>query len=89
MSTSPAPRLTTTHASIVGHSNNASSAAAFSGTFLPPRIPSSAVTSNFALLSWMRLLSALAENPPKTTECGAPMRAHASMAIASSGTIGR
>jgi hypothetical protein len=28
----------------------------------------------------MRLRSASAENPPKTTECGAPMRAHASIA---------
>ena len=30
-----------------------------------------------------------AEKAPKTTECGAPMRAHASIAIGSSGIIGR
>jgi hypothetical protein len=30
-----------------------------------------------------------AENPPKTTECTAPMRAQASIAMAASGTIGR
>jgi hypothetical protein len=29
-----------------------------------------------------------AENPPNTTECGAPMRAHASIATAASGIIG-
>ena len=33
--------------------------------------------------------SASAENPPKTTECGAPSRAHASIATAASGIIGR
>ena len=40
-----------------------------------------------ATASWsvMRSTSALAENPPKMTECTAPMRAQASMAIGSSG----
>ena len=33
-------------------------------------------------------LNASDENPPKTTECAAPIRAQASMAIAASGTIG-
>jgi hypothetical protein len=33
------------------------------------------------------MLSAL--NPPNTTECTAPIRAHASMAIAASGIVGR
>ena len=32
--------------------------------------------------------SASAEKPPKTTVCGAPMRAQASMAIGSSGIMG-
>jgi hypothetical protein len=29
------------------------------------------------------------EKPPKTTECGAPIRAHANIAAGSSGIIGR
>ena len=36
----------------------------------------------------MRDKSASAEKPPKTTECGAPIRAHANIAIAASGIIG-
>ena len=36
----------------------------------------------------MRDASESREKPPKTTVCTAPIRAHASMAIASSGTIG-
>jgi hypothetical protein len=39
--------------------------------------------------SWMRFFSDSAEKPPKTTLWMAPMRAQASMAMASSGTIGR
>jgi hypothetical protein len=38
-------------------------------------------------MSWSRSVSESAENPPKTTVCGAPIRAHASIAIAASGTI--
>ena len=37
----------------------------------------------------MRSLTASGEKPPKTTLCGAPMRAQASIATASSGIIGR
>ena len=37
--------------------------------------------------SSIRSRRASAENPPNTTECTAPTRAHASMAIAASGTI--
>jgi hypothetical protein len=37
----------------------------------------------------MRSRSALAEKPPNTTECAAPIRAQASMAMAASGIIGR
>ena len=37
----------------------------------------------------MRSASAWAEKPPKTTLCGAPLRAQASMATAASGIIGR
>ena len=76
------------HASMVGHSNIASSAAALSATFRPPRTPSSAVSSSLAPQSWIRPLSAEAEKPPKTIEWIAPIRAQASIAIASSGIIG-
>ena len=38
--------------------------------------------------SSMRLASSLAAKPPKTTEWIAPIRAHASIAITASGTIG-
>jgi hypothetical protein len=44
--------------------------------------------TSLAWESWMRPASASAEKPPKTTVCGAPIRAHASMAIGSSGIIG-
>ena len=40
------------------------------------------------LASLVRSATASAEKPPNTTECMAPMRAQASMAIAASGTIG-
>ena len=36
----------------------------------------------------MRDSKASAENPPNTTECGAPIRAHANIATAASGIIG-
>ncbi len=36
----------------------------------------------------MRAASSAAANPPKTTECTAPSRAVASMAITACGTIG-
>jgi hypothetical protein len=75
--------------SIVGHSNSAVSASALSGTTRPPRMPSSAVMSIFEPQSWMRSRRAAAEKPPKTTEWIAPMRAQASIAIGSSGIIGR
>ena len=38
--------------------------------------------------SLMRSMSESGEKPPNTTEWGAPMRAHASIATGSSGTIG-
>ena len=36
----------------------------------------------------MRTASSLAANPPKTTECTAPIREQASMVMTASGTIG-
>ena len=67
---------------------SASSTLAFSGTFLPPRTPSSAVITTLDLQSMMRPASASGEKPPNTTEWMAPMRAQASMATAASGIIG-
>jgi hypothetical protein len=40
------------------------------------------------LASLARSVIACGAKPPKITLCGAPMRAHASMATASSGTMG-
>ncbi len=47
------------------------------------------VMSTRALQSSMRLARASEEKPPNTTECTAPMRAHASMAMGSCGGRGR
>ena len=47
-----------------------------------------AVTMTLVSASLQRSRSESDEKPPKTTECAAPMRAHASIAIGSSGTIG-
>jgi hypothetical protein len=70
-------------------SGSASSTFFFSGTIPPRRYEPSAVTSAIAPLSLIRsrMLSEL--NPPKTTECTAPIRAQASIAIAASGMFGR
>ena len=90
MLTLPVPaRCTTIMSLTVGHSSSASSALAFKGTNRPPRSPSSAVITMVDWQSWMRSRSDLAENPPNTTLWIAPMRAQASMEIASSGIIGR
>jgi len=61
---------------------------ALSGTARPPRIPSFAVISTLQPASSTRSRSEAAEKPPNTTECTAPMRAHASIANAVSGIIG-
>ena len=70
-------------------SATATSALALSGTAAPRRQPPSAVMSTLASASLMRSARASGEKPPNTTEWGAPMRAHASRAIGSSGIIGR
>ena len=51
-------------------------------------VEEAAVISVEQLESSMRSFSASGENPPNTTECTAPMRAHASMATAASGIMG-
>ncbi len=68
--------------------SSARSTLAFSGTLRPPRRPSSAVMTSFESQSLMRPARDSGEKPPKTMECGAPMRAQASMATAASGIIG-
>ena len=50
--------------------------------------PQEAETMTFGVASLMRVASSLAAKPPNTTECTAPMRAQANMAIRASGTIG-
>jgi len=50
--------------------------------------PALADRITFGLASSMRIASSFAANPPNTTECIAPMRAQASIAITASGTIG-
>ena len=62
---------------------------AFSGMLLPARSEMLAVMSSLQAESLMRPASASALNPPNTTEWIAPMRAQASMAMGSSGIIGR
>ena len=52
-------------------------------------IPQDAVTTTFGRASSMRTASSWGANPPKTTECTAPIRAQASIAITASGIIGR
>ena len=51
-------------------------------------IPQDAETMTFGFASSIRLASSWAAKPPKTTEWIAPIRAHASIAITASGTIG-
>ena len=64
------------------------SALSFSGMMPPRRQPPSAVIITLDWESSMRSRSDSALNPPNTMLWGAPMRAQASMAMASSGTMG-
>ena len=66
----------------------ASSTIALIGSARPPRICSSAVMIAVAPASMIRSCSDFAEKPPKTTECVAPIRAHACMAATPSTDIG-
>lgn len=80
MSTLPPVRFTTTTQSTPPTFSIAASTLAFSGTFLPPRRPSSAVMTTFESQSLMRWARLSGEKPPNTTEWIAPIRAQASMA---------
>ena len=66
-----------------------SSTAALIGAVLPLRRAPSTVTSTFASENSIRSRTDSAEKPPKTTLCGAPIRAQASIATTTSGIIGR
>lgn len=67
---------------------HALSAMRFSWMAFLPRMNPDAVMSTRAPQFAVRPASASAEKPPKTTQCTAPMRAHASSAIGSCRTIG-
>ena len=84
----PAERTTTMVCS-VARSLTASSTAALTGAVLPLRRAPSAVISAFAADTSSRSRTADGENPPKTTLCGAPILAQASIATTTSGIIGR
>ena len=75
--------------SSVSRSPITSSTAALIAAILPLRDAPSTVISAFASENSIRSRTASAEKPPKTTLCGAPMRAQASIATATSGIIGR
>ncbi len=51
-------------------------------------MPHDADRISFGFASSMRLASSFGAKPPNTTEWMAPMRAHASIAMTASGTIG-
>ena len=51
-------------------------------------MPQDAVTTTLGRASSMRTASSCGANPPNTTECTAPIRAQASIAITASGIIG-
>ena len=65
------------------------STAALTGAVLPLRRAPSTVISAFASETSIRSLTASGAKPPNTTLCGAPIRAHASIATTTSGIIGR
>jgi hypothetical protein len=76
------------HSGFVEASSIARSRSGLYGTSRPTSMPHEAETITFGFASLMRVASSLAAKPPKTTEWTAPMRAHASIAMAASGTIG-
>ena len=69
-------------------SSIASSSRGLYGSTRLPSMPQDADTITFGVASSIRIASSGGAKPPNTTECTAPRRAHASIAIAASGTIG-
>ena len=80
---------TTITVSIEGTSSRKASTSGLMSATLPLRRAESTVISAFASENSMRSFTESGEKPPKTTLCGAPMRAQASIATATSGIIGR
>ena len=64
------------------------SAFGFIGIALDPRKVPFAVIKVLQFESTIRSAKASAEKPPNTTECTAPIRAHANIAMVASGTMG-
>ena len=87
MGTAARVRWPTTTFRTPGHEASASSALAFNATVCPRRQPSSWVRSTSQRMSFSRSARDSAEKPPKTTVCGAPSRAHASIATGSPGPM--
>jgi hypothetical protein len=81
-------RLSTITRSTLGVAGTARSTLDLSSMIFPRRQPPSAVMMTRAWQSFTRSLIASLENPPKMTVWITPRRAHASIAIAASGTIG-
>ena len=81
--------LTTTTVSRSGRSEITSSTCCLTGMNLPLRRAPSATISALARETSSRSRTAVGAKPPKTTVCGAPIRAQASMATTTSGIIGR
>ncbi len=80
---------TMTTVSIDGTSSMNSSTAGLMSAALPLRRAWSTVISALASANCIRSFTASAEKPPNTRLWGAPIRAHASIATATSGIIGR
>jgi hypothetical protein len=70
-------------------SDSASSRSGLYSTIRLPSMPQEAETTTFGRASSMRTASSRGAKPPNTTECTAPMRAHASIATTAWGIIGR
>ena len=85
---SPVWRTTTTVSRLASSPITASTAGLI-GAVTPLRRAASTVISARASENSIRSRTASGEKPPKTTLCGAPMRAHASIATTTSGIIGR
>src|SRR5215217_6603075 len=89
MSQSAFVAWTTKMRSSDSRSPSVSSTCCLTGAVLPLRRAPSTVTSALAFETSMRSLTDSTLKPPNTTLCGAPIRAHASIATTTSGIIGR
>ena len=80
---------TTVHAGEWLARSSAASTSGLYSTTRAPSMPHEAVTTTTGSASSIRAASSAGANPPKTTECTAPSRAQASIAMTASGIIGR